>query len=67
MIKSCPRCFRSFECRSDDIFKCECIGVPLSKKDLNWISANYEDCLCVDCLKEVNVMRMKDIMYNKFD
>ncbi len=57
MIKSCPRCSRDFECRDDDVFSCACIGVSLSKKEQDWLAANYDNCLCLDCLKEIRKMR----------
>lgn len=64
MIKSCPRCSRDFECRSDDIFNCDCINIPLSKEDLVWLAQNYEDCLCTACLKVISEIRVKKTIFN---
>ncbi len=58
-MKSCPRCSRDFECRNDDIFNCACISIPLFKKELDWLAANYDDCLCINCLEEIREMEIQ--------
>ena len=59
MTKICPRCQCEFECRNDNVLECDCVHVILSKEALDYISSRYPDCLCVDCLREIN--RMPDL------
>ena len=56
MTKTCPHCHCEFDCRNDNILECDCVHVILSKEALNYISSRYADCLCVDCLQEINCM-----------
>jgi hypothetical protein len=56
MTKICPHCQKKFECRNDNIMECECIHVILSKEAYQYISSRYSDCLCIDCLREINHM-----------
>ena len=56
MTKTCPYCHCEFECRNDNILECDCVHVILSKEALNYISSRFADCLCVDCLREINQM-----------
>ncbi len=52
MKKICPRCGKEFECiHSKD---CWCITVHLSDRAKANLSKNYSDCLCKDCLEELN-------------
>ncbi len=53
MIKNCGKCNQEFNCRHDEIFECHCIHVPISDKAQKYIKANYKDCLCNKCLKEI--------------
>ena len=48
--KTCPRCRRKFECKSGSVLQCQCSAVSLSERELEFISAHYDDCLCVTCL-----------------
>ena len=52
--KYCPRCSKPFECKPGNITQCQCFGVPISLYDLELIKDAYEDCLCRDCLLELN-------------
>jgi hypothetical protein len=51
--KLCPRCQRTFECKSGSILLCQCQTVLLTPEQLEYIAANYEDCLCSKCLLAV--------------
>lgn len=53
MPKTCERCGKAFDCRPDDIANCQCSGVKLSPETRQELAENYRDCLCVECLKEV--------------
>ncbi len=52
MTKTCPRCGKTFECvHSVD---CWCVKVKLADATKAYLKANYSDCLCKDCLEEIN-------------
>ena len=51
--KTCPRCSRYFECKVGDIGHCQCSGFVLSASEMAFIEERYNDCLCGDCLKEL--------------
>jgi uncharacterized protein YjdB len=53
MNKICPRCKAEFECRHDNLMECSCITVTLDAQQLRFIGENYEDCLCLSCLRDV--------------
>lgn len=36
--------------------ECDCVNVIMSKESLHYINNLYSDCLCVDCLHEINLM-----------
>ncbi|WP_072998454.1 cysteine-rich CWC family protein [Mariniphaga anaerophila] len=59
MIKTCPVCNETFECRNDDILKCDCIEVILSKEDYEYVRSNYSDCLCKKCLINIKTERQR--------
>ncbi len=51
--KICPRCNQTFECRIGDIMHCQCNVIVLSGDEKNFVEEHYNDCLCINCLKEV--------------
>ncbi len=54
MEKICPRCGTSFECRHNDIERCDCAKVPMDAPLRIFLKKNYgERCLCVSCLKKL--------------
>jgi Cysteine-rich CWC len=53
-IKQCTRCNTSFECKAGDIRNCQCYGVLLSAEAEGYISKKYNDCLCNNCLQQLN-------------
>lgn len=53
MKKQCPRCHKTFECNDHNIKDCDCTKVKLSPESYEYISHTYEDCLCIECLKEI--------------
>ncbi len=52
--KICPRCGKSFECKVGDIAHCECYGIKFTDEANAFINRNYDDCLCRECLIELN-------------
>lgn len=52
--KACPVCGKTFNCHhDDDITKCQCATVKLNKPAYEYISQNYSNCLCADCLRKI--------------
>jgi len=51
--KNCPRCQQTFECRCGDIIHCQCESVDLKQQHHDYISTQYDDCLCANCLKQL--------------
>ncbi|MDH5711846.1 MAG: cysteine-rich CWC family protein [Gammaproteobacteria bacterium] len=51
--KTCPRCNNIFECNADAGRHCQCAQVELTQADREYIALQYDDCLCVDCLKQI--------------
>jgi hypothetical protein len=52
--KQCPRCHCFFECNMALVSECKCAGLKISHKQREYIKSGYDDCLCRDCLKEVD-------------
>lgn len=50
--KYCSRCKKGFECKANSISECQCSTVTLTEKDREFINSKFEDCLCVECLKD---------------
>jgi hypothetical protein len=51
---NCPRCGRLLYCRNADIVNCECYGFKPDEAASRVISEKYEDCLCLQCLRELS-------------
>jgi hypothetical protein len=51
--KSCPRCGAVFECKVGDISNCQCYGIQLSVAEEAYIATQYSDCLCRNCLLQL--------------
>ena len=49
--KSCPRCDVEFECKSNSILLCQCQTIYLTPEQTDFVSKEYDDCLCVSCLQ----------------
>ncbi len=50
-IKRCPRCGRTFECKSGNITQCQCSQVLMPHGLPPWVKELYPDCLCQQCLR----------------
>lgn len=53
-IKECPRCNSSFECKPGNITQCQCYGINLTIEQKAYIEQRYNDCLCRQCLLQLN-------------
>ena len=52
MKKICPRCGKEFECvHSVD---CWCVTVKLTDATKAYLKEHYSNCLCKECLEEIN-------------
>ncbi|HEY8387566.1 MAG TPA: cysteine-rich CWC family protein [Parasegetibacter sp.] len=51
--KKCPRCLEEFQCKVGDIANCECTTVNLSSEEKAFVEDRYNDCLCINCLKDL--------------
>ena len=52
MKKTCPRCGKEFECVHS--IDCWCVKVQLKDTTKAYLKEHYSDCLCKDCLEEIN-------------
>lgn len=55
MEKICPKCGAAFVCKHDDILNCQCSQIALNRDQLDYIKANFDSCLCQNCLKEIKI------------
>jgi hypothetical protein len=51
--KHCPRCAKPFECKPGSITQCQCFGIQLTTEQKSFIEDRYADCLCRDCLVQL--------------
>jgi hypothetical protein len=51
--KYCPRCSKAFECKSGNITQCQCFGLQLTTEQRAFMEERYKDCLCRDCLLQL--------------
>jgi hypothetical protein len=49
-IISCERCGGNIECKANAYTKCQCSVVQLNLNEVQYISENYEGCMCAACL-----------------
>lgn len=52
-LKTCPRCGAGFECKVNNPAHCQCAGIELSERMVDRLSADWHDCLCAHCLREL--------------
>jgi len=52
-IIHCERCGKSMECKANANAKCQCSTVQLNLNEVQYISENYEGCMCAACLGEL--------------
>lgn len=54
MKKSCPRCKSVFDCQAKSDQHCFCSDVELSEDTRVFLKKTYYDCLCANCLRELD-------------
>jgi len=52
-VKYCGRCNAQFDCRIQDIASCQCSTVLVSEATVDYLLRNSYDCLCANCLTEL--------------
>ena len=52
MEKKCSKCSKPFGCKNE-AGGCWCEDVRLTEKTLELLKERYTNCLCPDCLKEI--------------
>ncbi len=52
-IKSCARCNKTFECKPGSITQCQCFLVQLTIEQRAYLEQRYSDCLCINCLAQL--------------
>lgn len=50
---TCPRCQKSFECKVGTINLCHCSEARLTQAQRDYVSQNWNECLCAACLVEI--------------
>lgn len=60
--KKCPRCQAPFECKVGDISQCQCYGVPLNVEQRKFLEERYGECLCRQCLLE---LQQRDTLFKE--
>lgn len=50
-MKCCPRCAIAFECKRSAIAQCQCNGISINFEEQAYISKQFDDCLCLACIK----------------
>lgn len=54
ITKSCPRCGASIECRPAGVDHCPCRRVQISEATRAYLEKTQYDCLCNQCLAELD-------------
>lgn len=54
-IKRCRRCNAVFECKAGTVMQCQCFDVILTIEQRAYIEQRYNDCLCISCLKYLQI------------
>ncbi len=49
----CERCQERIECKANNFTQCQCTRVVLNLNEVQYVSENYEGCLCASCLSEL--------------
>jgi len=57
----CERCKAPFECKANSFTKCQCNTVQLTLNETQYISEQYDGCLCAKCLQELKEEYIRSI------
>lgn len=59
----CPRCGNAFHCGAQDAH-CDCFDLKLGPELRERLSRQYEGCLCIRCLKELQAANAPEIRFD---
>ena len=62
--KPCPRCGQLFECKVGDVSHCQCADIKFNEAAYAFVSERYTDCLCINCLKDIEQQFRKEDFEN---
>lgn len=51
--KTCQRCNAVFECKPGSVTQCQCFGVKITTEQKAFLEEYYTDCLCRNCLLQL--------------
>jgi len=60
-IIACERCGKRIECKANAYTKCQCSNVQLTLNEVQYISENFDGCMCANCLRDLQV-EYKEVM-----
>jgi hypothetical protein len=60
----CERCKAPFECKANSFTKCQCSTVQLTLNETQYVSENFDGCLCAGCLLELQGEYRKTLVSN---
>ncbi len=65
--KYCPGCKAAFECKSGSVTQCQCSDIQLTNEQRIFLEQTYTDCLCRNCLLELQnkIETLKEKPINK--
>ncbi len=55
VTKTCGHCGQAFECGQ---YGCWCGTLGITDRQMDWIAARFEDCLCPICLQQVGLGKL---------
>jgi len=61
-IVRCERCSSPFECKANSFTKCQCAKVQLTLNETQYVSEQYEGCLCAACLMVLKDEYQKNVL-----
>ncbi len=59
--KQCGRCNAGIQCNTLDIAACGCSAITLDEQTRKFLTRTAYDCLCNDCLTEVNALVLESM------
>jgi hypothetical protein len=62
-IKICPRCKKEFTCNAENISSCACSQVQVSNETKSFLTKTFFNCLCNNCLLDMNQLIAKEKEY----
>ncbi len=61
----CPRCQVEFVCNPFNVANCNCSNIELSYEETQYISSQFNDCVCNKCLAELKYEFYLKFYHNK--